>query len=159
MSVDLCHAKHAVRRKVSAVLAVVILVLATTGCENYGNLQRDDALTSAFESYTLPLNFTYYYYGPDNMPYAIMGIGSSYRLESKLWQTVDLETDRFKKMIKWVWTDHNYTPSGAYIMGPGGDRIGIWYSSIDHAAISVNETQKTIGVTPDKPFLRGGPGK
>ena len=159
MSVDLCHEKHDVRRKLLAALAIAALVLAVTGCENYGKLQRDRELTSAFEGHILPQDFRYYYYGPDNMPYAVMGIGSGYRLQSKLWQPVDLETDRFKKMIKWIWTEHNYSPSGAYILGPGGGRVGIWYSSIVHAAINVSETQKTIGVTPDKPFLRDGPSK
>jgi hypothetical protein len=159
MNVAPYYAKHDPRRKILAALAIAALVLAATGCENYGKLQRDREVTRAFESHTLPHDYTYYYYGRDNMPYAVMGIGSGYKLQSELWQAVNFQTDRFREMIKWIWTDHNYTPFGAYILAPGGSRVGIWYSSINHAAINVNETQKTIGVIPDKPFLRDGPGK
>jgi hypothetical protein len=150
--------KH-IRRKLSALLTIAALALAGTGCENYGKLQRDSELTRAFENHTLPRDYTYYYYGRENMPYAVMGVGFEYTLESELWQTVDLQSDRFKNMVKWIWTDHNYAPYGAYILGPEGERIGIWYASISHAAINVNAAQKTVGVIPDKPFLRDGPSK
>jgi hypothetical protein len=159
MRIESCQETHAVRRKLWIVLAMAALALAGTGCENYGKLQRDRELTQAFENLTLPREYIYYYYGRENMPYAVMGVGSEYRLQSELWQAVDLQDDRLKNMIKWIWTDHNYAPYGAYILGPGGDRVGIWYSSINHAAINVNADQKTVGVIPDKPFLRDGPSK
>lgn len=143
----------------STVLTLMILSVVAAGCDNYGKLQRDQEITNAFESHSLPDNYAYYYYGPDNMPYAVMGIESEYKLQSKLWNAMDFKTDRFKNFVKWIWTDHNYTPSGAYMLGPGGEKVGIWYSSIGHASIDVNAAQKTIVVIPDKPFLRGGPSK
>ena len=138
-------------------MATFVLVIA--GCENYGKLQRNQELTRSFENHSLPSEYTYYYYGRDNMPYAVMGIGSDYRLQSELWQVVDPQTGRFKEMITWIWTEPTYTPFGAYILAPGGTRVGLWYSSITHAAINVNEAQQTIVVIPEKPFLRDGPGK
>ena len=148
-----------VKKIVATVLSLTVISAVIIGCDNYGKLQPDKDLTKAFEKHTLPNVFTYYYYWRDNMQYAVMGIGYDYTLKSELWNTVDFQTDRFKKMVQWIWTDHNYTPYGAYMLGPGGKKVGIWYSSISHATVDVNETQKTIVVIPDKPFLRGGPAK
>ena len=148
-----------VKKIIATILALTAISIGTIGCDNYGKLQPDKKLTEAFEQHTLPNEFTYYYYGPDNMPYAVMGIGSDYTLKSELWNGVDFQTDRFKKMVQWIWTDHNYTPYGAYMLGPGGEKVGIWYSSISHATVDVNETEKTMVVIPDKPFLRGNPAK
>jgi hypothetical protein len=151
--------KISVTKIITSILVLMVISVSTIGCDNYGSLRRDKEVTQAFENNTLPNNFTYYYYGRDNMPYAVIGMGSEYTLKSELWKVVDFQTDRFRKMVKWIWTDHNYTPYGAYMFSPGGQKVGIWYSSINHASIDVNETQKTIVVIPDKPFLRGGPGK
>ena len=151
--------KIPITKIIAAVLVLMILSVSTIGCDNYGKLRRDKELTQAFEKHTLPNGFTYFYFGRDNMPYAIIGIGSEYTLKSELWKAVDFQTERFKKMVAWIWIDHNYTPYGAYMLGPGGKEVGIWYSSINHATVDVNETQKTIVVIPDKPFLRGGPAK
>ena len=151
--------KASVKKIITIVLVLTVITVSTIGCDNYGKLRRDKELTRAFEKHTLSNGFTYFYYGRDNMPYAIIGIGSEYTLKSELWRTVDFQTERFKKMVAWIWTDHNYTPYGAYMLGPGGKKVGIWYSSINHATVDVNETQKTIVVIPDKPFLRGDPAK
>ena len=140
-------------------LAVTACMLTTVGCENHGKLQPDRDVTSAFQNQTLPGDYAYYYYGPDNMPYAIAGIGRPFSLQTKLWHAVDHRSDRFAEMVKWVWTDHNYTPQGAYILGPKRERIGIWYSSISRAAIDVNMSGMTVVIAPDKPFLRDGPGR
>jgi hypothetical protein len=147
------------RRKRLSFLAIAFFFLAVAGCENHGKLQRNPELTRSFENHSLPQDYAYYYYGRDNMPYALVGIAPEFRLQSELWQAVGHQSDRFRGMIRWVWTEHNYAPYGAHILGPGGERIGIWYSSITHAAINLNKTEKTVAIIPDKPFLRDGPGK
>jgi len=60
-------------------------------------------------------------------------------------------------MIFWIWTDHNYESYGAYVMGPGGEKVGIFYSSIDRVVINIDKTQKTVSFIPDTPYLRDGP--
>ena len=147
------------RRKHLSLMAMAIFFLAIAGCDNYGKLKSSQELARSFENHSLPQDYIYYFYGRDNRPYALVGIAPEFRLQSELWQAVDHQSDRFKDMIRWVWTEHNYTPLGAYILGPGGERIGIWYSSITHAAINLNKTDKTVVIIPDKPFLRNGPGK
>ena len=46
---------------------------------------------------------------------------------------------------------------GACIMGPGGEKVGIFYSSIDRVVINIDKTNKTVSLIPDTPYLRDGP--
>ena len=142
--------------KMTVLLAVLALFSGLAGCDNYGKLQRDRALTQAFQNNQVDPGFTYYYLGRDNMPYAIAGIDPRYTLKSEFWQPVEPQTEQFEKMIYWIWTDHNYEPHGAYVVGPGGEKIGIFYSSIDRVVINIDNTNKTVSLIPDTPYLRGG---
>ena len=143
--------------KMTALLAAFTLFSGFAGCDNYGKLQRDQSLTKAFQNNQVDDGYIYYYLGRDNMPYAIAGIDPRYTLKSKFWQPLEPKTEKFKKMIYWIWTDHNYAPYGAYVMGPGGEKVGIFYSSIDRVVINFDKTNKTISLIPDTPYLRGGP--
>lgn len=137
--------------------AAALLLVLLTGCDNHGRLQQAPEITRAFEENRTMTEYTYYFFGPENRPYAIVGIDPAYRLHSGFWQVVEPSNERFIKMIYWIWTEHNYEPFGAYIMGPDGEKIGIWYSSIRSAAISTDALEKTISIVPDKPYLRGNP--
>ena len=117
--------------KMTALLAAFTLFSGFAGCDNYGKHQRDQSL--------------------------IAGIDPRYTLKSKLWQPLEPKTDKFKKMIYWIWTDHNYEPYGAYVMGPGGEKVGIFYSSIDRVVINIDKTKKSVSLIPDTPYLRDGP--
>lgn len=138
-------------------LAALFLLSGFTGCDNYGKLQRDQSLTKAFQNYQVDDGYTYYYLGRNNLPYAIAGIDPRYTLKSEFWQPVEPKTEQFKIMIYWIWTDHNYEPYGAYIIGAGGEKVGIFYSSIDRVAIYIDNANKTVSLIPDTPYLRGGP--
>ena len=137
-------------------LGVLIASTLISGCfENYGRLKRDSELTRAFQSYQIEPDYKYYFYGPSNYPYAIIGIDPAYHISSKVWREVDPGTEQFKKMLYWVWSDDYYSPiSGASILSPTGEKVGIWYSSIWFAAIRFEENNR-IAVMPDTPFLRG----
>lgn len=141
----------------TGVAAVLTLFSGLAGCDNYGRLQHDRALTKAFQDNRIDAGFGYYYLGPDNMPYAIAGIDPRYSLKSAFWQPVDPKTERFEKMVYWIWTDHNYAPFGAYVMGPSGEKVGIFYSSIDRVVIKIDPSKKTVALNPDTPYLRDGP--
>ena len=142
---------------IPALLAALTLFSGLAGCDNYGKLQRDQSLTKAFQNDQVDDGYTYYYLGRDNMPYAIAGIDPRYALKSKFWLSVEPKTEKFKKMIYWIWTDHNYEPYGAYIMGPSGEKVGIFYSSINRVVIRIDKTSKTVTLIPDTPYLRDGP--
>jgi hypothetical protein len=143
--------------KMTALLAAFTFFSGVAGCDNYGKLQRDQSLTKAFQNNQVDDGYIYYYLGRDNMPYAIAGIDPRYTLKSKFWQPLEPQTEKFKKMIYWIWTDHNYEPYGAYVMGSDGEKVGIFYSSIDRVVVNFDKTQKTVSLIPDTPYLRDGP--
>lgn len=143
--------------KMMALLAALTLFSGFTGCDNYGKLQHDPSLTKTFQNYQVDEGYTYYYLGRNNIPYAIAGIDPRYTLKSEFWQPIEPKTEQFKIMINWIWADYNYEPYGAYIIGPDGKKVGIFYSSIDRVAIYIDKADKTVSLIPDTPYLRGGP--
>jgi hypothetical protein len=42
-------------------------------------------------------------------------------------------------------------PYGAYLIGPGGEKVGIFYSGIDHVTIYIDNASKTVSLIPDTP--------
>jgi hypothetical protein len=42
-------------------------------------------------------------------------------------------------------------------MGPSGEKVGIFYSSINRVVINIDKTNKTVSLIPDTPYLRDGP--
>jgi hypothetical protein len=128
-----------------------------TACGDYGKLERNRELAKVFENNQVDPGLRYFYFGRENMPYAIAGIDPRFTLASKFWHPVEPRTGRFEKMVYWIWTDHNYKPYGAYVVAPGGERVGVFYSSISRVVIKIDRTTRTVALTPDKPYLRGGP--
>ena len=131
-------------------LAVALLVATLlTGClQNYGRLKRDYQIKRDFESYTVPTNYNYYYYGVSSHPWAVMGLDPEYKLKSRLWRKVDPDTERFRKMVYWTWEDLGYYVYGAHILDPDEQKFGIFYSSVWFAAVKVDRETKTVEVMP-----------
>ena len=149
-------------RLVRWALATIMLslLLTVTGCfSSYGRIKSNEATNQAFMANQLPGNYNYYYYGRSNMPYAIIGLDSQYKLKSRLWLAVDPDTEAFRKMVEWAWWDTydfpNY-PKGKDILDPEGKKIGIWFSSARWAAVKMLDDQGTVMIAPDTPWDRGG---
>ena len=127
----------------------VLIMLVMSGCfENYGRIQRDHAVTTMFETGELPHEYHYHFFGRRNQPYAVMGLEPEWTLKSRLWRTVELSTDEFKYMTKWVWEDLGYYKYGANILDPEFEKIGIIYTSSWMATVKVDRDTKTVEVMP-----------
>jgi hypothetical protein len=132
---------------------VVVFVAGCSGAGHYGQLVPDDKVKNAFETYQLPLDYTFYYSGPDAYPKAVIGIRNEYRLESRYWKPVDLTQTLLKK---WLEMDgqprpgHNMYRNGSDIIAPDGRQIGIWYAVKnwkDRATVKMID-DKTVNVSP-----------
>jgi hypothetical protein len=132
------------------------LVLLVSCVGNYGRLQRDAEVQQAFESNQVPSGYKYYYYGYDTRPYVLFGIDPKYELNSRFWREVAPNSEEFKTMTRWIWEDYGYTKFGAYIFDPSGQRVGVFYSSINETTFRFMDGQ--IMVMPNSPFLWGPPG-
>ena len=53
-----------------------------------------------------------------------------------------------------MWADYGYSPYGAHILDPSGNKVGVWYSSIYFVAVKFL-ADNVIVLMPDKPFLWG----
>ena len=134
----------------------LFFVSMLAGClENYGRLKRDRQIQRTFETYQVPTDLNYYFHGVSSYPDAIMGLDPDYKLRSRIWRTVDPNTERFRRMVYWVWTDYWFRPYGAHILDPDGRHIGIFYTSVSFAAVKVDRESKTVEVMPH--IFHGGP--
>jgi hypothetical protein len=142
--------------KAGKLVVCLFIVAMLAGCfENYGRLKRDPQIQRAFETYEVPSNHNYYFYGVRSYPWAIMGLDSRYELRSRIWRKVDPNTEQFKRMVYWAWEDYGYYLYGAHIQDPDGRNIGIFYSSAWFAAVKVNKETKIVEVMPH--IFLGGP--
>ncbi len=131
------------------------IMIVMSGCfENYGRLQRDQAVATMFETGELPHEYHYHFFGSRNHPYAVMGLEPDWTLKSSMWRTVELNTEEFKYMTKWVWEDLGYYKYGADILDPEFEKIGIIYTSSWMATVKVDKDAKTVEVMPH--VQRGG---
>jgi hypothetical protein len=130
-----------------AISAIFIFVIS--GCfENYGRLRRSAEVQAMFETGQLPSEYNYHFYGSRNHPYAVMGLEPDWTLRSRMWREVELSTEEFKYMTKWVWEDLGYHKYGADILNPQFEKIGIIYTSSWMAAVKVDKDTKTVEVMP-----------
>jgi len=120
----------------AAVLVLVALQLILTGCaaRKPSGVAASQAATDIWHSFEILPNYKYYYSGSDSRPFYIIAIDDRYRLKSNLWKPVDLTSEMLKNWFNYYRPrvgGYNPLPYGAFITGPNGERIGLWYSVHD----------------------------
>ena len=145
-------------QRLSTVIGLGLLfLLCSCTTSNYGKLQSSPEITKIFDDHRLLSDHSYYYSGLQGVPDAIVGIQSNYSLKSKRWQQVDFTSLLLKKWVDRMSYVHMVTPRGAWILGPDGNRIGVWYSARHHATVRVEQGNLVVIVPPEPPELRGVP--
>lgn len=75
------------------------------------------------------------------MPYAIIGLAPEYKLITRWWDPVAPNTKEFKTDVDFIWRPdlwYRIDPAqGAWIVDPGGHKIGLWYSMYPSTLITV----------------------
>ena len=151
--------------EIAAIAVVLLLVIilsplndaaASAGEKSRSGVVTSREATDIWHSYEIRPDYNYYFSGPTSQPDYIIGIENKYRLTSKLWKPVDLTPEMLKKWFNFTRqrVGISQDPYGAFIVGPGGERVGLWYSVKDWrliGAATVGE-DNTISVTrPAKP--------
>jgi hypothetical protein len=143
--------------KIISYIVSIMIITALAGCSGtYGGLKRDKQIFEAFENNQLSEDYKYFYNAVNNQTYAVLGIDPKYRLESKLWREVDPNTEEFRKLTNRLWEDFDYTPYGATLHDPTGNKVGVWYSSVYFASLKFYGDE--IEVLMDTPYLWGPEG-
>lgn len=137
-----------------SLFTTMILLTGFTGCAqraNYGGFSKDDQVGHAFRSGTVPAELNYFYTGRDTMPYAIMGIKPSYTVPSQYWIAFEPKPEQLRNMSSNIYGKNRYDPYGFNILDPDGSPIGIWFSNLNHASITVDRETRTVEVLYKNP--------
>jgi hypothetical protein len=143
-------------KRIRFLLIIIILLLALSmllGCSgNYGHIQKSREAGRSFENLQISGDHIYYYSGPAARPYAVIGIHEDYTLKTRLWKRIDLTSDQLRM---WLSLGMQGTlgspPSGSYIFGPDGQKIGIWYSIFNHTVVKM-ENDNVVVVHPPSSY-------
>ena len=142
-------------RKILQLSFFLLPAALAIGCAgSYGRYTRDPEVFQSFKENQVPSDYRYYYYGLDTSPYAVIGVEKRYDAGSNLWREVDPNSEKFKKMIEWMWGDYGYTPYAAKILNPSGNAVGVLYTSIREVAIKFSGNNRIV-VMLNTPFLWG----
>ncbi|WP_319405662.1 hypothetical protein [uncultured Desulfosarcina sp.] len=140
-------------------VALVALMLLLTGCmKNYGRFNLDRQVERDFRTGTVQPEFQYYFAGRETMPYAIIGIDRSYTVPSRYWIPFYPEPETLRKMSGNVYNAYSDRPYGAFILGPDGKTIGVWYSTVYNCSVKVDQAQHTVQVLFNNPENDDRPG-
>jgi hypothetical protein len=123
-----------------------------------GGQKISSEVTRVFESYQVLPDHRYYHIGWDTRPYAIVGLKAPYHIPSKFWLEFDANSETLKKRVDAleIFNERGYTRAyGYYILDPAGNRIGVWYSSISIFSANVNNTNNSVNITMDRPWVTG----
>ena len=149
---------------VSVLLLVVILNAQTAATKRKGSrIVTSQEATEIWHSYEIQPNYNYYYSGPNSQPNYIIGIDDKYQFTSKLWKPVDLTPKMLKNWFNYIRPRVGFSMDryGAFIVGPNGERLGLWYSVKDWRLVgsaSLNENNQVSVTAPAIPGSGGGIG-
>ena len=143
-----------------AILSALSGCATTTGRKGSSIIPSRDA-TEIWHSYEILPNYHYYYSGPNSQPNFIIGIDDKYQFTSKLWKPVDLTPEMLKNWFNYINPRVGYSQDtyGAFITGPNGERLGLWYSVRDWRTVgsaSLNENNQVSVTAPGQRLPGGG---
>ena len=104
---------------------------------------------------TVQWDARYYTSGQGNIPNAIIGVQSKYKLRLGLWREVSLTTPMLRGWVSQMDNIYGYPPYGSYILDHKGNRIGVWYSSKQWTTIVIEEENQIAIFAPEAPGFRG----
>jgi len=151
--------------KFVTILLFVFILSALSGCATTGregsSIIPSREATEIWHSYEILPNYHYYYSGPNSQPKFIIGIDDTYQFTSKLWKPVDLTPEMLKNWFNYIRPRVGYSQDtyGAFIVGPNGERLGLWYSVRDWRTVgsaSLNENNQVSVTAPGQRLPGGG---
>jgi len=140
------------RQYVRPFVFIILLVLAGCAAGSYGRLQWSDEALDIFESASILENHTYYFFGPEAEPVAIIALDNQYVLAPSLWKQIDITPLELGRWMERIDNRHRYVKEkyqGALIVDHQGNHLGIWYSHIDWTVIKQGEGNEIVIYTPD----------
>ena len=133
-------------RLVMMFLGAALLWGCATG--SWARVEPDDAVTRMFADNAVPGDYRYFVCGRTTMPYAIIGLDSSYTFDIRLWEEIGPGTEKFARAVDFVWDPRVWyqfdSPRGSWILDSRGRKIGVWYSMYPRAAVRIDEQNRRV---------------
>ena len=131
---------------------IILFLLVSCSAGSYGHLQWSDEALDTCESAIILENHTYYFFGPEAEPIAIIAVDNQYVLAQSLWKKIDLTPLILSQWMERIDNQHRFLKGkyqGAMMVDPQGNRLGLWYSYVDWTVIRQGEENEVIIFTPD----------
>jgi hypothetical protein len=140
-------------RPLLIIIILFLTIIMLLGCSgNYGHIQKSREAGRSLENLQIRDDHIYYYSGPAARPYAVIGIHQDYTLKTRLWKRIDLTSDHLRIWLRLgMQGTFGYPPSGNYIFGPDGQKIGTWYSIFNHTVVKM-ENDNVVVVHPPSSY-------
>jgi hypothetical protein len=121
----------------SLVILNLTVMMLLVGClQNYGRIQGNDDLTAAFSERQMLPDYTYYFCGRYNTPWAIIGIAPAYTLKDRMWTKIT-SSESFEDLSENIYYRDRFFARGADMLDPSGNHVGIYYSDFTSTAIKM----------------------
>lgn len=139
-----------------AAAAVLALLIAACGTADIGRLRNSAEVGRRFETLQVSPDYRYWFLFLENSPYAVVGLERGYQFGGVLWTEVDPGSELFRKVVGLVasFPVPGSITTGAMILDPRGEPIGVWFSSMG-AGISVDPETRTVSISTGSPWLQG----
>lgn len=132
-----------------AICLFLLIIIQACADSPRGRLDYGNGVANLFTSATVIPDHTYYFFGRQSSPVAIIALKEEYQLESRLWTQLKEPDQALASLIEASRYQRNFgcTFSGALIITPDGSQGGYWYSKWDTTSIRTPEPG-TIEVFP-----------
>lgn len=136
--------------RIAGVLVTLVAVFTLAACmsTNYGNLRSNPDTTRLFKKGEILPDHTYYYYGWEGAPDAIVAIQNDYRLQSGLWTRFDPEAGKLAQLISRMTVREMTRFNGAGLYDPAGNRMGVWWSDAPGATLKMADEKVIAFIRP-----------
>jgi hypothetical protein len=142
---------HKIIAKFFYFFGIIVILAVFFGCAsnlNYGSLKGSRDITEIFETNQILPDHIYYYSGLQAAPYAIIGIHNAYTLQASGWTAIDLTPDKLNQRVFRMRTAWQPSPTGAWIFGPNGERLGVWYCSQQWTSVRLEKNHIIFVASP-----------
>lgn len=140
----------------TAACLLAVIAVGAVGCAsaNRGGIRHSREVGRAFETLHVFPDHRYWYYFLENSPYAVVGLKAPYRIEDRNWTAVDPDSKTFEKVVGLVqnFPVRGSFTTGAYILDPQGQTIGVWFSSMI-AGIRVDPETQIVSIATGMPWI------
>ena len=139
---------------VAAIGLCLYFCLYACAATNNGSLQPSTEITKIFQTNQVLSDHVYYFSGLQGVPDAIIAVHTNYSLRSDRWRQIDFSALTLKTWVFRMTAIPVKEPQGAWILGPDGNRLGIWFAAQRQTMVRLEQNNRVVVIPPASPDLQ-----